>query len=343
MTTRSILARCLIPLVLSIALPAAASAQGDAGEFFRGKTMSVVIPIGPGGAYDAYGRLVARHLGKQLPGNPQIVARNMPGAGGVIASNHLFNVAPQDGTTLAIVTSSFANEQLLGNAQIKYDARGFGVLGRLLDTTSVLFFWHASPIKTLEDLFNKPSTIALSSVNEVPAVRLRAMNRLLGSKIKIITGYPSARDYVLAVERGETDGGTSTYVGLSQMFAPYLREKKLNVLVQFGRGRDAAMPDIPSVSELTTDPEAKGILNFLVSNDEIGRTLITTPGVPKARLEVLQSAFMKMTADPDFQAEAERLNLPLSVKSGEDMRKVIAEVFELSPDALEKIRELSKP
>jgi tripartite-type tricarboxylate transporter receptor subunit TctC len=267
----------------------------------------------------------------------------MPGAGGVIASNHLFNVAPQDGTTLAIVTSSFANEQLLGNSQIKYDAKRFGILGRLLDTTSVLFFWHESPIKTLDDLFNKPSTIALSSANEIPAVRLRAMNRLLGSKIKIITGYPSARDYVLAVERGETDGGTSTYVGLSQMFSAYLREKKLNILVQFGRGRDAAMPDIPSVSELTTDPEAKGILNFLVSNDEVGRTLITAPGVPKPRLDVLQSAFMKMTADPDFRAEAARLNLPLAVKSGEEMRKAIAEVFELSPAALEKIRELSKP
>src|SRR5258708_6910746 len=121
--------------------------------FYKGRTLNLTIPIGVGGAYDAYGRLVARHLGKHLPGNPTIVPRNMPGAGGVVASNHTFNLAPQDGTTLAIVTSSFATEQLLDNPQIRYDARRFGIIGRLVDTTSVLFFWHASPIKTLDDLY----------------------------------------------------------------------------------------------------------------------------------------------------------------------------------------------
>src|SRR6266446_2096177 len=156
--------------------PQPAAAQG-VGDFYRGRTMTIIIPIGPGGAYDAYARLVSRHLGRQLPGNPTIVARNMPGAGGVIASNYLYNTAPQDGTTLAIITSSFANEQLFDNPQIKYDARRFLAIGRLLDTTSVLFFWHASPIKTLDDMLRRPATIAISSVNEVPAYRLRAMNR----------------------------------------------------------------------------------------------------------------------------------------------------------------------
>src|SRR5258708_38300901 len=126
--------------------------------------MKIIITIGPGGAYNAYARLVSRHLGRQLPGNPTIVARNMPGAGGVIASNYLYNVAPQDGTTLAIITSSFANEQLFDNPQIKYDARKFLAIGRLLDTTSVLFFWRTSAVNTLAALLRKPAPLAVPSV-----------------------------------------------------------------------------------------------------------------------------------------------------------------------------------
>ena len=173
----------------------------------------MVVPIGPGGAYDGYARLVTRHLGRAIPGNPTIIARNMPGGGGVIASNHIYNVAPQDGTTLAIIISSFANDQLLDSPQIKYDAQRFLAVGRLVDATSVLFFWHSSAIKTLADLYGRPSTVGITAVNDVPAYRTRAMNRYLGTQIRLVSGYPSARDFVLASERGETDGGTSTYVG----------------------------------------------------------------------------------------------------------------------------------
>ena len=253
-------------LLLALALPVAAA--GDDEDFYRGKTISLIIPIGPGGAYDTYSRLVARYLGKYLPGNPTIVPRNMPGAGGTIASNHAYNLAPQDGTTLLMITSSFAMEQLFENPQIKYDARKFLAIGRLLDTTSVIFFWHTSPIKTVDDLRKRPSTVGISGVYEIPAARMRAMNRFLGMQMKLIPGYPSARDYVLAVEREETDGGTSTYIGLSQLYAAYLREKKLNIVVQFALTRDADMPDVPTVMELTNDPEVRQIFSYLVSNDD---------------------------------------------------------------------------
>jgi tripartite-type tricarboxylate transporter receptor subunit TctC len=330
-------------MLLALGLTAALAATSDEEDFYRGKTISLIIPIGPGGAYDAYARLVARYLPKQLPGNPTIVPRNMPGAGGAIASNHVFNVAPQDGTTLTIITSSFANEQLFDNPQIKYDARKFAAVGRLVDTTSVIFFWHASPIQTLDDLRQRPSTVALSSVNEIPATRLRAMNRFLGTKIKLIPGYPSARDYVMAVERQETDGGTSTYIGLSQLFAKELRDKTLNVLVQFASTRDPAMPDVPTVIELTDNPEARQIFSYLVSNDEIGRSLFTTPNVPPARLERLRAAFRDMLGDPEFKAEAARLSLPLVPRSGEEMQKVVSDTFAISPAELAQIRDLAKP
>jgi len=326
-------------LLLALAQPLRAA---DEADFYRGKTITIIIPIGPGGAYDAYARLVSRHLGKQLPGNPVIIARNMPGGGGVIASNHLYNVAPHDGTTLAIITSAFANEQLFGNPQIRYDARQFFAIGRLLDTTSVLFFWHTSSIKTLGDMVTKPATMAISSVNEIPAYRLTAMNRYLGTQFKAIPGYPSARDYVLAVERGETDGGSSTFIGLSQLFSGYLRVKKLNILVQFALQRDATMPDIPTVLELAHDTDATQVFRHLVSNDEIGRSLFTTPNVPPARLAALRAAFRAMLADEDFRAEAAQLKLPLAPRTGEEMQRVVADLFDISPEALAKVRDVSK-
>jgi tripartite-type tricarboxylate transporter receptor subunit TctC len=329
-------------MALIVGLPQPSWAA-DESDYYRGKTITIIIPIGPGGAYDAYARLVSRHLGRHISGNPVIIARNMPGGGGVIASNYVYNVAPQDGTTLTIITSSFANEHLFGNPQIRYDARRFLAIGRLLDTTSVLFFWHTSPIKTLNDMLTKPATLAISSINEIPAYRLTAMNRYLGTQLKPIPGYPSARDYVLAAERGETDGGTSTFIGLSQLFSGYLREKKLNILVQFALQRDPNMRDVPTVLELTKDPDATQIFQHLVSNDEIGRSLFTTPNVPAPRITLLRSAFQAMLADPDFQAEAAQLKLPLAPRSGEEMQKVVANIFDISEAALAKIRDVSKP
>jgi tripartite-type tricarboxylate transporter receptor subunit TctC len=336
----TVLAGCMALMVAALAQPAWAA---DESDFYRGKTITIIIPIGPGGAYDAYARLVSRHLGRYIPGNPAIIARNMPGGGGVIASNYTYNVAPQDGTTLTIITSSFANEQLFANPQIRYDARRFLAVGRLLDTTSVLFFWHTSPIKTLNDMLTKPATIAISSSNEIPAYRLTAMNRYLGTQLKPIAGYPSARDYVLAAERGETDGGTSTFIGLSQLFSNYLRDKKLNILVQFAPQRDPNMRDVPTVLELTIDPDAMQIFQHLVANDEIGRSLFTTPNVPAARLALLRSAFQSMLAEADFQAEAAQLRLPLAPRSGEDMQKLVGDVFDISDAVLAKVRDVSRP
>jgi tripartite-type tricarboxylate transporter receptor subunit TctC len=345
-------APALCALAFLVVAPIALAA--DESDFYRGRTMTIVIPIGPGGAYDAYARLVARQLGRHIPGNPSIVARNMPGGGGVIASNYLYNVAPQDGTTIAVITSSFANEQLLGNPQIKYDARNFLALGRLLDTTSVLFFWHASPIKTLADMLSRPATVAISSVNEAPAYRLNAMNRYLGTRLKPIAGYPAARDYVLAAERGETDGGTSTWIGLSQLFAPQLRDGRLRIPVQFAITRDANMAEVPTVLELAENcpgcrfapsglrGEAVSVFRVLVANDEIGRSVFTTPNVPTARVAVLRAAFAAMLADTEFRAEAERLSLPLATRSGEEMQKIVADLFEISPEVLAKVRELSR-
>lgn len=339
MRMRACLTACFTYFVLAILVATGACADD---KFFAGKTVTIIIPIGPGGAYDTYARLIARYLGRHIPGQPTVIAQNMPGAGGVIASNYVYNIAPQDGTTLTIITSSFANEELFANPQIKYDSRRFLAIGRLVDTTSVLFYWHASAIKTVQDLLTKQSAVAVSSVHEIPAYRVQAMNSLLGASIKLIPGYPSARDYVLAAERGEVDGGTSTFVGLSQLYSGYLRDKKLNVLVQFSLDRDPAMRDVPTIMELVKDPQRRRIFKPLISNDEIGRSLFTTPNVPPARLAVLRSAFAAMIADPQFRADVQRLQLPLATKSGEELQSIVNAMFDLSPEALGKLRQLAR-
>jgi tripartite-type tricarboxylate transporter receptor subunit TctC len=325
---------------LSLMISQMAPVVGQEDEFYHNKTVSLIIPIDPGGAYDAYGRLVAKYIGKYL-GGPVVVPRNMPGAGGAAATNYLTNIAPKDGTVLIIITSSFATDQILHNAQIKYDARRIPAIGRLVDTRSVLFFWHDAPIKTAKDLWTIDSTIANSTLNGLPAARLMMMNLLLGTKMKLIAGYPSAKDFVLASERGEADGGATTYIGLLQLFPSYIAEKKINVVLQFGMTRDSALPEVPALLEYTQDPEARQIFNFLVSNDEIGRSLFTTPGTPPARVALLRRAFDKMIADPDFRTEAERLNLPLDTKSGDEMEKVVADTFNISEKEIEKIKEVS--
>jgi len=323
-------------LVLLSPLPAAA----QEADFYRGKTMTMIVPIGPGGAYDTYGRLVAKYLPKHLAGEPLIVPRNMPGAGGALATNYMANVAPHDGTVLAIITSSFASDQILHKAEIKYDARAFGAIGRLADTRTVLFFWHDAPVQKAADLWTHPSTIACSTLNELPAARLLLMNSYLGTKMKLIPGYPSARDFVLSNERHETDGGAATYVGLLQLFPSYIQEKKLNIVLQFGTARDPAMPEVPAVTEFTEDTELKQIFAFITSNDEIGRSLFTTPGVPPARLALLRRAFDDMLGDPAFRADADRLSLPLTPKSGAEMEAIVRETFAVPESAVAKVTEL---
>jgi len=177
----------------------------------------------------------------------------------------------------------------------------------------------------------------------VPAYRLRAMNRLLDTKIKLVPGYPSARDFVLATERGETDGGTSTYIGLAQIFASYLAEKKLNILVQFAARRDRLMPDIPTIMELTRDPQALEVFRLLIATDEIGRSLFTTPRVPPERITLLRSAFQMMLANPEFRAEAEQLKLPLAPKSGEELQQTVADTFRITPATMAVIKEVIRP
>ena len=249
-------------LLLAMLVPAAAQER----DFYRGKTITIIIPIGPGGAYDAYARLLSRHLARHLPGNPNVVPQNMPGGGGVIASTistmslrrwgrSRSSSRPLRPTSCSKIRRSVATPASSGDWPIARCNVGPVLLAPRRSRRCVIF--------------KPPASVGITAVNDVPAYRLRAMNRLLDTKIKLVPGYPSARDFVLASERGETDGGTSTYIGLAQIFSSYLAEKKLNILVQFAARRDRLMSDIPTVMELTRDPQAIEVFRLLIATDRL--------------------------------------------------------------------------
>ena len=284
----------LLALTLTAPLRAA-----DEDDFYRGKTITIIIPIGPGGAYDAYARLVSRHLGKQLAGNPVRSSRNLPGGGGVIASNHLYNVAPQDGTTLTIITSSFANEQLFGNPQIRYDARNSSPSAAC--STPPRSCSSGIPRRSRRSMTCYQAGHHGGLIGErdsgLPAP---AMNRYLGTQFKPIPGYPSARDFVMAAERGETDGGIDLYRPVAALLRLSPREEAQHPGAVRRHSATPTCRTCRPCSNSPSDPEATQIFQHLVTNDEIGRSLFTTPNVPAARL----------AAAPRLPGDARRRRLP---------------------------------
>jgi tripartite-type tricarboxylate transporter receptor subunit TctC len=266
----------------------------------------------------------------------------MPGGGGVVASNYVYNVAPQDGTTLIVITSTFAVEQLLNSPQIKYDARNFRGIGRMTDTTSTVTFWRDADVKSAADLFTKPSIVAVAAVNEIWSVRLLLMNQLLGARMKLVAGYPSGADKVLALERREADGFWMPYITLAELYPSYLKEQKLRIILQSATTRNRDIPDVPTMLELTGDREIQQVFRYLVSNGELGRSLFTTPGVPPTRVGLLRSAFQAMLRDSEFQADAKKIGLPLGSASGEEVDKIVLDTFSVSPSALQRVKDLMK-
>jgi tripartite-type tricarboxylate transporter receptor subunit TctC len=316
-------------------------ARADDSDFYSGKAISIIIPQGPGGAYDLFGRLVSRHLAKFIAGNPTIVVRNMPGANGLVATNHSYNVAQQDGTTLIIIQSTFAFDQLLNVPQIKYDARRFNAIGRLTDTTSVIASWHTSAIKSATDLLTKPAIVGSSSLSDIFALRYKTMNHLLGAHIKLLSGYQSARDYVLASQRGEVDGFWIPFITLKQSYPSELRSKQFSISVQSAMARDGELLDVPTMQDLSDNAEVKLIFRYLTSNDEIGRSLFTTPGVPPTRVAALRSAFQKMLDDASFKDEADKSKLPLSPRTADEIQRVVLGTFEAPQEVVTKIRDIA--
>lgn len=313
-------------------------AQEDAASSFNKKSMTMIIGNTAGGTYDLYGRLVARFLGKFIPGNPTIVPENMPGAGTIRAANHLYNVAPRDGTVLGIVAETVAVEQAVGNAAVRYDAANFTWVGRLVSSAGVHIIWSKSKAHTFEDLKRYEVLTAGTGAGNVAETVPMLMNALLGTKFKLVRGYPSATEAMLAIERGEVEGTAVNWTSMRTVRADWVRDQKIRVLFQYLGARNSKLPDAPALGELGETEEAKQLFRLYGSMGDIGRSIFAAPGVPPANAKILREAFNAMMLNPDFIAEANRLGAELEPATGEELQSWITKTLQVPSSAVEKAK-----
>ena len=318
----------------------AALAQ-DAAQFYKGKTVEMVIPYGPGTGYDVYARLPVRHLGHHIPGAPTIVAKNMPGAGGLSGANFLYNVAAKDGSVIGTVNQNAPTHQIIGTAGIKYDARKYVWIGRVNSNVEVFHTWHTSPIKTIADAFKMEALAGGTGPTSSSVVMPNVLNQLVGTKFKVISGYSGSEATLLAMERGEVHGGVRPWAIIKTQSAQALKEKKINLIVQFTLERHPEIPDVPTAIDLAKTGEAREMLSLLASGSAIGRSIMAPPGLPDDRARTLRQAFAATMKDPALLAEAKKAGLDLDFMSGERLQDVVETIFDVSPSTAAKVKELT--
>ena len=294
-------------------------------SFYKGKTMQLLIGFGAGGGYDLYGRAVARHLGRHIPGNPSIVPQNMAGAGSVRAASYLYNAAPKDGTVIGTFSRGIVVDTLIGADKAPFDAQNFGWLGSVTNEVSVCGFSRASGIATFEDMLSKESTVGGSGAADDLAVYPNVLRSVFGAKLKLITGYPGTADILLAVERGELGGlcGWSWSTLKSRSKALY-DSKQILVPLQLGLEPHEELPNVPLVVALTKDPVKNAILRLVFSRQTMARPFAAPPGIPDEWLRALRAAFDATMRDKDFLAEAQQLDLEVRPVSGAEVDTLVA-------------------
>ena len=327
------------------AIPAAPLAADPVADFYRGKQMQFIIRTPPGGDYDSYSRLLARHMGRHIPGNPTITPVNMPGGGGIIAANHVGQVAPKDGTVLTMVSQGLPIDQALQlSPSLRVDLRSFNWIGNLVNANQLLVVWHTSKVRTLEQAKTTETLIGSTGAGSV-SVQLPAFyNNVLGTRFKIIMGYAGGQEVDLAMERGEVDGrGTNTYTGYQTSKPQYLANKLIIPLIQVGMAREPDLPDTPLLLEQQVQPQDRPLLEFMSKAITVGRPVATTPGVPAERVAALRKAFMDTLEDPDFMAEAKQQNAEVRPMTGEVLQATIRDLIEAPQAVRDRVQVALQP
>lgn len=336
-----------VRLVASIRLAAigialvASQHSALADDFYKGRSLTLFVGSGPGGGYDLFGRLVARNLGRHLPGGPAIVAQNMPGAGSITAANHVYNRAPRDGTVLGIVSPSIALLDALQSDGVRFEAAKFQWVGRVASIVNVSFTMGTSKVKTAADAMREQSLIAGISASSPLSLYPRVMNAVLGAKFKQVTGYADSNACLLAAERGEVDGSTVSWSTLKSSRADWVRDSRINILVQYTMERAKDLPHVPSALELARTPEERQIIALYVNGADVGYSIMTTPETPADRVALLRAAFMAMIGDKQFLEEIGKLGAELDPMPGERVQQLIAQTMSIPLDVREKARKAS--
>lgn len=297
-------------------------------DFYRGKSIDLYINSTVGGGYDLYARIIARHIGKHLTGNPTILPRNMEGAGGMRLANWLYNVGPKDGTVIGAVARAMAFEPLLGNKSAHYDATKFNYIGSANDEVSLCVAWHTSAVKTFEDAQTMQLVVGSSGASDDTYQYPALLNHMFGAKFKIVPGYPGGNGINLAMERGEVQGRCSIpWSTVKAIRRFWIDENKISILLQYSLGRHADLPSVPLVMDLAKTDEQRAILKLIFARQVMGRPFVAPPGVPKDRVDALRKAFVETMADSEFLAEAEKAKLEITPVSGDKIESLVLEVY----------------
>jgi tripartite-type tricarboxylate transporter receptor subunit TctC len=318
-------------VVAVLTLTAPARAQ-TVEEFYRGRSITVLVGFTAGGGYDLYARLLGRHMGRHVPGNPTIVVQNMPGAGSMKATQYVYGVAPKDGLTLATVSRGMVTEPLLNAAN--FDPTKLTWLGTITSETSVCATWKTSPVKSWDDMFKREFSLGGSAVGADPDTFALIMRNVFGAKVKLVTGYPGGNDINLAMERSEVDGrcGWSwTSLKSQKNWLP-----QINLLVQFNLEKNADLPNVPVALERAASDEQRQVLRLLIAGQYVGRPFFTSPDIPADRKAALRAAFDATMKDPQFLADAAKLDLEISPVGAVAIDAFLADLYRTPKDVVAK-------
>lgn len=313
-------------LVLTALLPAAAAGAAEP-LFYKGKVITIICGYGVGGGYDLYARLLARHLAEHIPGNPSVIVENMPGAAGVRAANDVYAAAPKDGTMIAAVNPSLLMYQLLGGKSARYETAKLQWIGSLDDPNNSIITWHGSGIGSIEDAKAREVPMAGDGPTGALDIYPTATNALIGTRFKLIDGYTGSAAADLAMERGEVDGRSGA--SLSSLFAQHadwIRDGKINILLQFGAKRDPALPQVPLLQELIRSERDRQIAAVVSLPTNVGPGYWMAPGVPEEALGILREGFASTAADPQFLADAREVRLEINPRSGAEVQAAVEAV-----------------
>ena len=333
----SISARAVVVSIFALAAGSGARAQAPA-DFYKGKNVDLMIGYSVGGGYDVYARLIARHMGKHVPGNPTMVAKNMEGAGSLRLANWLYNVAPKDGTAFGTIGRGTGFDPLLGHKTAQFDGTKFNWIGSANDEVSVCVVWNGrTPITKFEDLLTKQLNVggtgSAADTDQFP----RILNGVLGTRMKIITGYPGGIDINLALERGEVDGRCGwSWSSLMSTRPAWVADKKIALLVQLALNKHPDLPDVPLVTDLAKNDEQRQILRLIFARQALGRPYLAPPGIPPDRVAALRKAFMDTMQDKDFLADADKAQLEITPIAGDAVQKLVGEVYQTPAAIVQK-------
>jgi tripartite-type tricarboxylate transporter receptor subunit TctC len=320
--------------------PAPDATAQSVADFYRGKQINWILSADAGGGYSSYALTFAPYLTAHLPGNPKIIVQNMPGAGGLRAMLYLSSRAPRDGTTIAMVHSSVPFAPLYGIAEAKFDPRPMNWIGSLDAAASVCVAWHTSPIKTWQDTLEKQFTVGGSGAGSHMETLPAMLNKLFGTKMKVISGYKGGNDIYLAMERGEIEGRCGGLMSsISSTRPSWFPEKKVAIPFQIGLGRHPQLSDVPAVGEFAKDNRTREIIKLFIAPHEMDRPMLTPPGVPPERVAALRAAFHAAMNDPGFIADAKKQHLDIQEVDGESVARIVERAYAQPADVVTAVHE----